>query len=155
MVVYPANTNLNDILPQDDMDDVPDTPYPDTEPPLPDAPATKRPTVLESTKGPTQVPSARPTTQPPTVMPTEKATEEPTAEASITTIVPTRFSAGSFFTTPDELRQAVVAYATDPGPGTAVAETYGWPIGTWYVFALCYSVLVSRSFCLTYETVQR
>ena len=32
-----------------------------------------------------------------------------------------------------DLKNAVSDYIDDPTPGSAVAATYGWPIGTWCV----------------------
>lgn len=37
------------------------------------------------------------------------------------------------FTSNSELRQAVRSYVGDPGPESATAKKYGWPIGVWCV----------------------
>ena len=102
-----------------DLDDIDTTPTPGgpdtlptgapTEPfpiTLPQSSQTSRPTVSPTSPG----------TLPPTVAPTNE---------------PTPFTTTIAFTTADELRAAVVSYATDPSPHTEVAQTYGYPIGSW------------------------
>lgn len=73
----------------------------------------------------------------PDVLPEEPSpTREPTTRKPIqvpATPLPTRPPRYLVFETPNELRQAIIAYAVNPEPGTIVAETYGHPIGSWYV----------------------
>ena len=40
------------------------------------------------------------------------------------------------FESSEELRAAVDAYLDDPAPDSAVAQMYGWPIGSWHVEAI-------------------
>ena len=68
-----------------------------------------------------------------TQLPTRQPTTSPTAAVArrSPTVMPSWAPSAPKLTTPDELRQAVIQYTTNPSPHSIVAQTYGYPIGTW------------------------
>lgn len=105
---------------------------------------TSTPPSTLSIDGPTASPmasssssSGHPYTIPPAMDPaTTTTTAFPTDATPPPSPLPTPrpISTFSYFTTRNQLRQAVVAYQQDPLNVTSfVAQEYGYPIGTWYV----------------------
>ena len=76
----------------------------------------------------------RPTPRPQIIIPPAPIWGLPPFLFTVSPVPTAAPTAASFFSTREELRTAVIAYAEDPqNPSSTVAVQYGYPIGTWYV----------------------